>query len=104
MGSNSRNVYELKGGANKIEEVNIAIALLEEALAAVSDGGGAGGGSGQMLGLADTKAIMFSSQVTDEALVLGNDIESLNGLVIDSLTVLDGGSITIGDGSVLKIV
>ena len=56
---------------------------------------------GQFLGGADVGSVMFTSQTTDEALTL---VSGTNGLVVDSLEVLDGGSITIEDGAVLKVV
>lgn len=58
----------------------------------------------QMLGDNRVKAIRYEAQTTDETLVLGNAITPLNGFSIDSLTIESGGSLTISDGSVYKVL
>lgn len=66
-----------------------------------------GGGSGQMLGEGPIKAISYGAQDISEDIVigiLGTESVPLNAMAIDSVTINDGGSITIEDGSVFKIV
>ena len=58
-------------------------------------------GGGQLLGTAATKAIQFMAQTTDEDLVIP---DGSNGFAIDSLEILEGGSLTIPNGSVFKIL
>ena len=66
--------------------------------------GSSGGSGGQYLGAADIKAVSYLSQNTSENLILGSDVVSLNGFSIDSLTIADGGSLTISNGSVFKVL
>jgi len=67
----------------------------------IKTGGGGTGGGGQFLGSSTVGSVMFTKQSTNENLVL---LSGTNGLIVDSLTIEDGGSITIEDGAVLKIV
>lgn len=63
-----------------------------------------GSGGGQLLGTSTVKAIQYMSQDTAETLTLGNIGVPLNGFAVESLTVLNGGSLTITDGSVFKVL
>ena len=58
-------------------------------------------GTGQYLGNAKVKSVMYLSQTTSENLVVP---DGSNAMSIDSLTIEDGGSLTIPDGSIYKIV
>ena len=58
-------------------------------------------GSGQLLGNAPKKAVQFLSNTISEALVIPT---GCNGFSIGSVTLADGASITIPDGSVYKIL
>lgn len=82
--------------ANDIVNINIVAE-------AITSGTGSGGttGGGQFLGSSTLGAVMFAAQTTNEDLVL---LSGTNGLIIDSITVEDGGSITIEDNAVMKVV
>lgn len=122
MGSNARNIYGLKNGANKLEEINIALDLLEQVLTnlegtdlnarfrydnlANAFEGYTGTewkeiGNGQMLGTSDTRAVFYASKTLDEDIVVSSN---MNALIIDSIEIQDGGSITVEDGAVLKVI
>lgn len=58
-------------------------------------------GASQFLGKADVKAVLFTAQSTSENLVLK---EGTNGLIVDSLTIENGGSITLENNTTLKVV
>ena len=65
---------------------------------------GGGGAGGQYLGLQTIKAVAYSSQTESGNIILGSDTTPLNGFAIDSLTIEEGGSFTIEDGSVFKVL
>jgi hypothetical protein len=104
MGSNTRNAYNLKNGANKLEEINIAKDLIDVMVENISLLGGGSGGGGQLLGNNLVRGVQYMSQETGEELTLGIDTNPLNGFAVDSLTILDGGSLTISNGSVFKVI
>lgn len=105
MGSNTSNLYNLKNGANKLAEINIAKTMIDDMVESISlIGGGGTGGGGQLLGTNPVRAVQYMSQDTDENITLGTVIAPLNGFAIDSLTIENGGSFTITDGSVFKIL
>ena len=58
---------------------------------------------GQFLGDAPTKAVQYMSPTTSENLILG-EVNEENGFAIDSLTIANGGSLTISNGSVFKVL
>ena len=60
-----------------------------------------GGGAGQFLGLAETKAVQYSAQESPDTMTL---FEGLNGLAVDSFTLLEGAEFIIEDGAVFKVV
>ena len=122
MGSNARNIYGLKNGANKLEEINIALDLLEQVLTNLEGTDlnarfrydnlanafeGYTGlewkeiGNGQMLGTSDVRAVFYASKTLSEDIVVSGN---MNALIIDSVEIQDGGSITVEDGAVLKVV
>lgn len=58
-------------------------------------------GSGQMLGLAVSKSIFYSNQVIDEDLTIK---AGTNGGAFGPITIADGRTVTIEDGTVLTVV
>ena len=60
-----------------------------------------GGGAGQFLGLAQVKAVQYSAQESPDTMTL---FEGLNGLAVDSFTLLEGAEFIIEDGAVFKVV
>ena len=104
MGSNTRNLYNLKNGANKLAEINIAKDMIDEMVHNISLFGGGGTGGGQLLGVNPVRGVQYMAQETDEELTLGNELASYNGFAVDSLTIEEGGSLTITDGSVFKVI
>ena len=74
---------------------------IEETKILFNFGVGAGTSDGQILGNAETGAVMYLSQSTSEDLVIP---DGSNALVVDSLTLEDGASLTIPDDSVMKVI
>lgn len=58
-------------------------------------------GGGQLLGTTDEKAIGYLANSTAEELVVK---AGTNGFAVDNIEVLDGGSITVEDGAVFKVL
>ena len=83
------------------------IKTVEEILTGILNGS-IGGGGGQLLGANIVRGIQYMSQYTDENIVIGAsqmpDGKPINAFAVESLTIENGGSITIEDGCTFKIL
>ena len=76
---------------------------VEQALTNIITGILGTGGGGQFLGLSPIKSVQYMAQETidDEIIVVGG---TYNSFAIDSLVIGNGGSLTVEDGAVFKIL
>lgn len=87
-------------GSNNASKFLLGVVLTSETIL-FNSGSGSSVGGGQLLGNADERAVAYLANSTSEELVVKS---GTNAYAIDSITIEDGGSITIEDGSVFKIL